>query len=88
MLIGLEQIGFARRRRRAAHVHAGGRAGLDEHDGAAGRPLGQRVMADLDAGHRGQRRVRRPPLAMRRRAIADEQPPGGVIAVTADVEAS
>ena len=54
---GIEQIGFARRRSRAAHVHAGRDAGFGQHDRAAGRALGERVMADLDARNRRQRGV-------------------------------
>ena len=58
-----QQIGLARARRRAAHVHAGDRARFREHDRAAGRPLAQREVPDLDAVNRGQRLVRSPLIA-------------------------
>ncbi len=52
-----QEVGFAGRRRRAAHVHAGGDARLGEDHRAAGGTLGQRVVADLDAWDGRQRRV-------------------------------
>ena len=52
-----QQVGFPGRGRRAAHVDAGGRTGLDEDHRAPGRPLRQREVADLDARHRGERAV-------------------------------
>ena len=48
----IEQIGLARARRAAALRHAAhGALAVDEHHGAAGRPLGQREVADADARH-------------------------------------
>ena len=56
-LVGTEQIRFDSPRRAAADVHGADRGRIGQHDGAAGRPLLQRVMTDLDARYRGQRRV-------------------------------
>ena len=51
---GLEQVGLARAGRAAAHVDARHRARSRQHDRAAGRPLGERVVPDLDPGDRGE----------------------------------
>ena len=44
----IEQIGLARAGRAAAHVNASDRALLGEDDRAPGRPLGERVVPDLE----------------------------------------
>ena len=52
---GAEQIGLARTRRRAAHVHAGdGAAGAAEHDRAAGCRVRIGPVADREAGDIGE----------------------------------
>ena len=53
----VQQIRFARARRAAALRDAADRVAVDENHRAAGRALGEREVADLDAGDRGDRRV-------------------------------
>ena len=55
---------------RAAHVDAGDRAGLAQHDGAAGRPARVGEVADREAGDVGHRPF------MRRSAARGRQPRG------------
>jgi hypothetical protein len=50
-LTGIEQVGFARARRRAANVHPADGGRLGEHDRASGRSGVEREMPDLDARH-------------------------------------
>ena len=50
----IEQVRFAGRRRRSPYVDACRRACLSENHRASGGPLVQRVVPDLDAGHRRQ----------------------------------
>ena len=50
----IEQVGLARARRAAPHVHPGDRARLGEDDGTARGPLGERMVSDLDAGDGGE----------------------------------
>ena len=55
MFSGMQQVGLARARRAAALRHAAWHAlAVNQDHRAAGRPLGQRVMSDLDAVHFGQ----------------------------------
>ena len=53
----VQEIRFARAGRAAALRDAADRVAVDENHGAAGRAFGEREVADLDAGDRGQRRV-------------------------------
>ena len=53
----VQEIRFARAGRAASLRDAADRVAVDEDHGAAGRPLGEREVADLDAGDRGERRV-------------------------------
>ena len=56
---------------RAADVDAADGARLGENHRAAGRPLGERVVADLQAAHGGQRGVRRVRLPAEVRGCRD-----------------
>ncbi len=53
-IAGIEEIGFTRPWRGAADVDTRDRARFSEDHGAAGRPLGERVLSDLDTGDRGE----------------------------------
>ena len=70
------------------------RVAVDEHDRAAGRPFGEREVADLDAGHRGERRgcargrCPRPAVARARRPRAAPASRQGCAARTATIAAS
>ena len=47
----IKQVSFPGTRGGASHIHAAHSAILAQDDGAAGRPAGEGVMADLDPGH-------------------------------------
>ena len=49
----IQEGGFTRARCAASHIDPGHRPGFSQYDGATGRPLGQGMMADLDAVNRG-----------------------------------
>ena len=53
----VQEIRFARAGRAASLRYAADRVAVDEDHGAAGRAFGEREVADLDAGDRGDRRV-------------------------------